>query len=238
MKRWVSWVLALAMVTMTLLPASAEAMPQRATPETAAVQELETQSAEDAITGTHGVLTYTVNDDGTSCSITDCDGAAKGELEIPEEIDGYKVTTIGNSAFENCGSLTSITIPESVTSIEDFAFSCTSLTSITIPESVTSIGDGAFEYTSLTSITIPESVTTIGDSVFKSCDSLASITIPGSVTTIGNSAFESCSSLASITIPESVTAIGDSVFKSCSSLASITMKRTQLTFMMRTMTRS
>ena len=223
MKRWVSWVLALAMVTMTLLPASAEAIPQSATPETAVTQEVQTEDDQEAITGTYGVLRYTVNDDGTSCSITDCDTSAKGELEIPEEIDGYKVTTIGNSAFENCGSLTSITIPESVTSIEDFAFSCTSLTSITIPESVTSIGDGAFEYTSLTSITIPESVTTIGDSVFKSCDSLASITIPGSVTTIGNSAFESCSSLTSITIPKGVTNMGDRIFYCCSSLMSITI---------------
>lgn len=123
MKRWVSWVLALAMVTMTLLPASAEAIPQSATPETAVTQEVQTEDDQEAITGTYGVLSYTVNDDGTSCSITDCDTSAKGELEIPEEIDGYKVTTIGNSAFENCGSLTSITIPESVTSIGDGACS-------------------------------------------------------------------------------------------------------------------
>ena len=135
MKRWVSWVLALAMVTMTLLPASAEAMPQRATPETAAVQELETQSAEDAITGTYGVLTYTVNKDGTSCTIKACDTAAEGKLEIPEEIDGYKVTGIGYKAFYDCSSLTSINIPDGVTSIGDSAFSyCNALTSMTIPD--------------------------------------------------------------------------------------------------------
>ena len=68
MKRWVSWVLALAMVTMTLLPASAEAVPQSATPEMAVSQEVQTQGAEEVIVGTYGVLSYKVNQDGTSCS--------------------------------------------------------------------------------------------------------------------------------------------------------------------------
>ena len=74
------------------------------------------------------------------------------------------VTTIGDSAFEDCSSLTSITIPEGVTAIGDFAFAdCSSLSSITIPEGVTTIGDFAFaDCSSLSSITIPEGVTTIG----------------------------------------------------------------------------
>ena len=135
------------------------------------------------------------------------------------------MTSIGDSAFEDCTSLTSITIPNGVTSIGDSAFEgCTSLKSITIPNSVTSIGFGAFiGCSSLTSITIPDSVTCIGDSAFNGCTSLTSITLPDSVTSIGESAFSGCASLASITIPDSVMSIGNDAFHECSSLTSITI---------------
>jgi hypothetical protein len=116
-------------------------------------------------------------------------------------------------------------IPNSVTSIGDYAFSdCESLTSVTIPDSVTSIGDGAFfGCDSLTSMTIPDSVTSIGDSAFLGCDSLTSMTIPASVTSIGNDAFFGCKSLTSMTIPASVTSIGDHAFFGCKSLTSVTI---------------
>jgi hypothetical protein len=130
------------------------------------------------------------------------------------------VTKIGNYAFNFCTSLTSITIPSSVTSIGNYAFSdCTSLKSITIPNSVTSIGSHAFSNCkSLTSITIPDSVTSIDDSAFYYCKSLKSITIPSSVTSIGKWAFYNCKSLKSITIPSSVTSIGEYAFAYCKSL--------------------
>ena len=133
------------------------------------------------------------------------------------------VTSIGSYAFSGCSKLTSIAIPDSVTSIGYSAFSgCSSLTSITIPDSVTSIGYSAFYgCSSLTSITIPNSVTSIGSEAFYDCSSLTSITIPDSVTSIGNSAFYGCSNLTSITIPNSVTSIGSEAFKYCSSLTSI-----------------
>jgi hypothetical protein len=146
-------------------------------------------------------------------------------ISVPSDIAGLPVITIGNYSFVDCTSLTSITIPDSVTRIGHQAFQgCTSLTSITIPDSVTRIGDLAFWYcTSLTSITIPNSVTMIEGQLFASCTNLTSITIPESVTSIGEAAFTECTSLSSITIPESVTSIGEFAFNGCTSLTNITI---------------
>ena len=144
-------------------------------------------------------------------------------LEIPSEINGKPVTTIGYRAFYYCNSLKSIVIPNSVTAIGSSAFySCDSLTSIVIPDSVTTIGSSAFEgCSSLTSVVIPNSVTTIGSSAFEDCSSLTSIVIPNSVITIGNSAFSSCDSLTSVVIPNSVTTIEKYAFSYCTSLESV-----------------
>ena len=117
----------------------------------------------------------------------------------------------------------SYTIPNSVTSIGDYAFSsCDGLTSITIPNSVTSIGNNAFaNCRGLTSVTIPNSVTSIGNEAFWDCDGLTSVTIPNSVTSIGEKAFYWCDGLTSVTIGNSVTSIGDYAFTYCDGLTSI-----------------
>ena len=136
-----------------------------------------------------------------------------------------KQISIPNSAFHGCKSLTSITIPNNVTTIGDFAFAdCTSLTNVTIGDSVTTIGSDAFTgCSSLTSITIPNNVTAIGNFAFGGCSTLTSITIGDSVTTIGSHAFSGCSSLTSITIPNNVNTIGTKAFLSCSGLTSLTL---------------
>ena len=157
---------------------------------------------------------------------------------------------IGRGAFYDCRGLTSVTIPNSVRSIESVAFSgCSGLKDVVVPQYVldrqirnvfsssyssitnvayssviTNIGSYAFYGCSgLTSVTIPDSVTSIGDSAFYNCSGLASVTIPDSVTNIGASAFSGCGGLTSVTIPDSVMSIGDRAFYNCSGLTSVTI---------------
>ena len=119
--------------------------------------------------------------------------------------------------------LTSVTIPDNITSIKDRAFfGCEELTSITIPDSVTSIGYSAFlGCKGLANITIPDSVTSIGSWAFRGCTGLTSITIPNSVTSIGGSAFDGCKRLTSATIGNGVKSISRYAFWDCASLEDI-----------------
>jgi len=132
-------------------------------------------------------------------------------VTIPREINGKPVTSIANFAFNGTGEnikLTSVAIPNSVTSIGQHAFANNDLTNVTIPNSVTSIEYGAFQGNRLTSVTIPSSVTTIGEQAFWA-NRLTSVTIPSSVTSIGKNAFKD-NQLTSITIGANVT-LGDTL---------------------------
>ena len=174
-------------------------------------------------------INYFIKTAGNAAEVRAKSGGYSGDIVIPPTVvyDGVtcNVILIANSAFSGCTSLTSVTIPNSVTSIGSSAFSdCTSLTSVTIPNSVTSIGSSAFSgCTSLTSVTIPNSVTWIGEYAFSGCSSLTSVTIPNSVTSIGGNAFSGCTSLTSVTIPNSVKSISSYAFQYCSSLTSVTI---------------
>ena len=177
---------------------------------------------------------------GRSVTITEYNGSAT-TINIPAQIQGLPVTAIRDFAFVDCESLTNITIPSSVMSIGDSAFSgyaaaqgCNNLTSFTVDNrnpSYASIDGVLFDKNIRTLIrypegrkqrtyVIPSSVTTIKDSAFYGC-SLASVTIPSSVTSIGDRAFYVCISLTNVTIPSSVTSIGDETFAYCNSLTSI-----------------
>ena len=163
-------------------------------------------SAHQTLSGeSSGDWTYSVSD--SQATITGYSGVG-GAVEIPAVVNEISVVKVGsgdliNNIFGNGNTtVTSVTIPDSVTSIGDFAFGyCTNLTSITIPESVTSIGDIAlYSCTNLTSVNIPDSVTSIGVSAFSFCTNLTSVNIGNSVTSIGEDAFYHCTSLTSITV--------------------------------------
>ena len=153
-----------------------------------------------------------------------------GVVRIPERVSfnsvEFQVVGIEENAFRMCFNLTSVEIPETVTTIGNNAFSgCRSLKSITIPSGVSMINSNAFDScSSLTSITIPDGVTRIEQYAFYNCTNLTSMTIPDNVTSIGMAAFWGCTGLTSVTIGKSVQTIGDRAFDECNALKEVTSR--------------
>lgn len=160
--------------------------------------------------------------DNTAVIVTRYNGTA-ADVTIPSRYKGKPVTMIDHAAFHN-SAVTSVTIPDSVTSIHDSAFAyCSSLTNISIPNSVTYIGSFAFEgCTKLESITLPSSLLTISEFLFYDCSQLTTIHIPDSVSSIRQYAFYNCGKLETIRIPVSVTSIGSYAFDDCPSSMTVT----------------
>ena len=209
---------------------------------------------------------YKKNEDGETVTITKflgpVDPANPGpyDIDIPEKLDGYtvtglgkdsfsiddlysplyeihlnkihsvtipqSVTSIGEDAFTNCRGLNSLTIDDAAISIGSWAFAqCYSLSSLSLGKKITTIGDHAFDdCRALTSVTIPQSVTSIGQKAFNSCISLTTLSLGENIKTIGDSAFYYCIDLESVTIPQSVTSIGNDAFGQCHDLQSLTIK--------------
>lgn|GEM_PF-348071 len=144
-------------------------------------------------------------------------------IEIPETIEGCRVTEIRDNAFYECGTLRHITLPDTIEKIGHHAFyACFSLESISVPDSVTELGMGCFcGCESLTSADLPDNIARLPESCFRSCTSLKSIEIPQNTTEIGDFCFSGCTSLSSVSISDSVTALGDCSFYMCSSLDSV-----------------
>lgn len=160
--------------------------------------------------------------DNTAVIVTKYNGIA-ADVTIPSRYKGKPVTAINNAVFPN-SAVTSVTIPDSVTSIPDAAFvNCSELTNISIPNSVTYIGLSAFSScTSLKSITLPSSLRSISEALFFGCSQLTTIQIPDSVSSIQAYAFYNCGKLETIRIPVSVTSIGDYAFDGCPSSMTVT----------------
>ena len=161
-----------------------------------------------------------VYEDSSKTKLLACPVSREGAVVIPNS-----VTSIGNSAFSGCSSLTDVTIPYGVTSIDVRAFEdCSGLTSIAIPDSVTSLDDDAFSgCSSLTSVTIGSGVTSIGNHAFSECSSLKSVTIGNSVTSIGWGAFDNCYKLTEIYIlnPDCISGESDgNIFSSTATIYS------------------
>ncbi|MBE7037120.1 MAG: hypothetical protein E7403_07500 [Ruminococcaceae bacterium] len=163
---------------------------------------------------TYGDLTYEIVNG--EIIITACNEYAT-LIEIPNEIDGYPVTTIGTEAFIGCYDLTSVIIPDSVITVEDYAFyRCSSLTNVTIGNNVKTIGKDSFFYCQqLTSIIIPDSVTYIGENTFSACHKLKSVIIGNGMTSIEATTFQNCSTLTNVVIGSNVKTIGRYAFGSC-----------------------
>ena len=174
---------------------------------------------------TYGDFLYIITENNT-VTITGYTGSG-GNVIIPEEIDGKPVTAIKDGStnitkLEGDGTyeayfgvfagkqLTSVTIPDNITYIGDWAFNFNELASVIISNNVTHIGRGAFRWNKLTSVTIPNNITSIGDWAF-SYNELTSVTIPNNVTSIGEYAFYK-NELTSVIISDSVTSIGECAF--------------------------
>ena len=146
------------------------------------------------------------------------------DIVLPSvDADGEPIQAINDNAFQDKTSLTSVTIPDSFSSIGQNAFAgCTSLSRVTMPNSILKIGFAAFSNCSnLSNISLSSSLMDIPQSAFFYCTQLSNVVIPNSVSTIGNSAFWGCSNLTSITIPASVTSIEYGAFMQCSSLTDV-----------------
>ena len=195
-------------------------------------------------TGSIG-LSYVVNEDGTSCTITGIGTCTDTEICISATIDGYTVTAIGDKAFAENAAITKIILPDTITTIGRRAFyKCTEITEFTVPESVTSIGTQIFfgcdklttvyyngqygnsenPFLSVKNLeTVVFGGTKIPNYVAYNLLTLKTVIVLDSVTNIGISAFDECSNLTSVTIGNNVTSISQSAFSNCSSLTNVTI---------------
>lgn len=187
-------------------------------------------------------LTYTfdVVDNQSVATVSGYRAGIAGELVIPNKVYVYNNQSvpfdvvaiddndIDHGAFNNCTSLTKVTFPSTMQSIENYAFvSCYNLAEVDFSActSLTNLGASAFAFTALTSVSLPSTLTEIKNAVFNGCSSLVSVDIPNGVKKIGVNAFKN-TLLTSLTLPASVGSIGQHAFELCNNLSIINAYRT------------
>ena len=231
-KRLISLLVAVCMM-ITMLPLSAVTA---FAADTSTEQEASYKGYKYAYTvnGGNATITKFLGPDD-SANPVDSASTVSYDIEIPEKLGIYTVTGLGKDSFTGYPfagdwykfgrNIRSVTIPQSVTSIGDSAFSfCIALTEVTIPQSVTSIGDSAFVgCEKLDSLTIDDAATSIGNWAFAQCYVLSSLSLGKKIKTIGDHAFFDCRILDNVTIPQSVTSIGDSAFGRCYKLQTLSL---------------
>lgn len=151
-----------------------------------------------------------------------------GDIVVPSKVkasDGklYKVTEIDDRCFQNCKTVTSVTLPSTISKIGQYCFAdCEQMKSVNIPSAVKTISQYTFAFcTSLEAIAIPSSVTSIEGCIFKNCSNLKDVSLPSTLSTITNESFSGCSSLERIVIPSSITNLSNEAFKGCTKLSHI-----------------
>ena len=164
---------------------------------------------------TSGDYSYTIKDDGTA-EIAKYNGK-ETNITIPSKLDGKLVTSIGNYAFENYKTATSVTIPEGITTIgvSSFRF-CEAMTSVSLPSTLTTIKNGAFSFCNvLDNVVVPDSVTTIEKSGFQDCLALTNIKLSDSLSIISEFTFFNCPKLEKIDFPSNLKIIDQNSFAHC-----------------------
>lgn len=174
--------------------------------------------------GTHGLLYHLYDDHAVCAGIGD---STETSIEIGSLVKGLPLINIGKTAFYYT-KITSVTIPDSVTSIEEGAFMLSDVQNVVLPSGISRIENYTFMgCILLNNINIPDGVIYIGDSAFQNCDALTSITLPNGLQEIGNAAFVYCDGLSSMVIPSSVLRIGEHAFAECTGLTDIYYRGTE-----------
>lgn len=176
-----------------------------------------------------GDLKYTVNADGESVTVSGTSGKPTQltiENSISDKDKNYTVTKIATWAFNECNTLTEVTLPNTVDEIGYQAFfKCSNLTKVTIPEGVKKIGQAAFYGCSqLTSITIPSTITNM-DTAFSGNTALSHVTLTNGISKISSNAFERCTGLTEVEIPASVDQICPFAFNGCTNLKRVLLEK-------------
>lgn len=168
---------------------------------------------------------YTYDVISSGCMITKYNGKTDSEIRIPDSIDGYVVTAIGEKAFSGVKTVSKITLPETVKSIYDEAFiNCSNLTEFTMPDSVTYVGEAVFSgCINLKEAVFSDNIKIIPGDTFYNCVSLSDVKLSDEAYIISSKAFFSCSSLKQFILPKSTRVIANEVFFGCDSLVSVYM---------------